>query len=288
MPDGGAHRIFISYSHRDRSWLDRLQVHLRPLERAGLLDRWDDTRIRAGGRWRDEIAEGLARADVAVLLVSADFLASDFIVSEELPALLQAEQARGLLILVVVLKPCRLSGTPLADIQTIHPADRPLLQMTEAEQESVWVKLAEEIQARVGGAEPGASILRARDNFPEAEDLLRRSIALEEQVVGTSHHDLASSLTMLGDVCRMQGKHDEAEHLLRRALDLDEAALGRDHPNVAWSLTGLAEVFAAQGRLAEAELHFSRALSLREQSLGNDHPMVRETRARHQALFGPR
>lgn len=85
---------FISYSHKDNRWLSRLLVHLQPLERTGLIDLWADTRIKAGEDWIKQIDPALAKARVAVLLVSADFLASDFIVSKELPTLLQKAKRR--------------------------------------------------------------------------------------------------------------------------------------------------------------------------------------------------
>ena len=81
--------VFISYSHSDREYLDRLLVHLKPLEKDGRIDLWVDTRLRAGDRWKKEIEKALNRANVAVLLVSADFLASDFITDNELPPLLK-------------------------------------------------------------------------------------------------------------------------------------------------------------------------------------------------------
>ena len=105
-------KVFISYSHEDKLTLERLQVHLKPLEREGLVDRWDDTRIRTGQRWKEEIEKALASAKVAVLIISADFLASDFIHSDELPRLLAAEEEEGLVVMPVILSPSRFSRTP--------------------------------------------------------------------------------------------------------------------------------------------------------------------------------
>jgi tetratricopeptide (TPR) repeat protein len=138
--------IFISYSRKDMQWLDRLKVHLKPLQDSGQLDYWDDSRIRAGSNWRNEINQAITRADVAVLLVSADFLASDFVMSEELPAILGAQRRRGLQVLCALLKPCRVSSTPLRDVQFAHSSDRPVASMSESEQETLWMQLAGQIE----------------------------------------------------------------------------------------------------------------------------------------------
>ena len=68
-------KVFISYSHRDSEYLDRILVHLRPLERAGVVDQWSDTKLRAGDRWKEQIRLALSATRVAILLISADFLA---------------------------------------------------------------------------------------------------------------------------------------------------------------------------------------------------------------------
>ena len=98
--------IFVSYSHRDRPWLDRLYVHLKPFERNGRLELWNDEKIAPGAQWRQEIEQAIDRAAASVLLVSADFLASDFVAVHELPRLLKkADRAR---VLPIIVAPCEL------------------------------------------------------------------------------------------------------------------------------------------------------------------------------------
>jgi hypothetical protein len=141
--------VFVSYSHKDAEWLERVRVHLRPLERQGLLKLWDDTRIQPGTRWLEEIEEHLEAASSAILLVSADFLASDFCTEDELPRLLKRAADRGVRILPVIVSPCQLSVAPtLAAIQAVNPPSRTLVEMTEGEQERVLSALA----AAVGDA----------------------------------------------------------------------------------------------------------------------------------------
>jgi hypothetical protein len=109
-------KVFINYSHHDKVWLERLRVHLAPLERQGIVDRWDDTRIRTSQRWRDEIRKAIDSAKVAVLLVSADFLASEFIADKELPPLLEAAKNDGTYIMPVILRTCRFTATPALSV----------------------------------------------------------------------------------------------------------------------------------------------------------------------------
>lgn len=143
--------VFFSYCHADAAYLDRILVHLRPVERSGAIDLWSDTKIRAGDRWRDEIRKALAKARVAVLLISADFLASEFIVTNELPPLLAAAEKQGVRIIPIVLKPCRfLRDETLARFQALNDPKRPVIRMDEAEREELYAKLAELVEAEIG------------------------------------------------------------------------------------------------------------------------------------------
>jgi hypothetical protein len=141
-------KVFISYSHADKDWLDRLKRHLKPLVREGNLDCWDDTHIQPGDDWKQEIQNALDTAQVAVLLISADFFASDFIDETELPPLLTAAQAEGARILPVIISASRFKRVPeLARFQAVNPPDRPLNEMPQAEQEKVLDRLAHTIES---------------------------------------------------------------------------------------------------------------------------------------------
>ncbi len=144
---GARTKIFVSYSHAEAEWLKRLQVHLKPLERAGIIAWWDDTRILPSMVWRDEIEKALATAHIGVLLVSADFVASDFIANHELPDLLAAAQDRGLTILSLIVGPSRFKRMPeLSRFQAVNDPDRPLMGLPKVEQEAELLKLANRIE----------------------------------------------------------------------------------------------------------------------------------------------
>ncbi len=150
--------VFVSYSHMDKAWLERVQVHLTPLARGGKLELWDDTLIRTGQRWRDEINAALARADVAVLLISADFYASDFIAKDELPPLLEAAQGdRGLIILGVHINYSDFENDEvLSEYQTVNTPDQPIEDLgSRGQEEKVFRDLARQIRELVPPARLG-------------------------------------------------------------------------------------------------------------------------------------
>lgn len=135
-------RVFISYSHSDRKYLDRLKTHLVPYERRGLLSVWDDTQIRPGSIWYEEIKQAIKQTKVAILLVSADFLASRFIAEDELPPLLDAAKSEGAIIIPIILSHCAFEQTELAKFQAINSPSRPLDMMRKSEREEIWARVA--------------------------------------------------------------------------------------------------------------------------------------------------
>lgn len=138
--------VFISYSHADAEWLERLQKHLKPLQREGI-EVWDDTRLKPGEPWREEIRAVLAAAKIAILLISADFLASDFIVTDELPPLLKAAADEGTIILPVIVSASRFDRMEnLSRFQAVNALNKPLVKMRRANQEEVLDNVARAVE----------------------------------------------------------------------------------------------------------------------------------------------
>lgn len=141
--------IFISYSHQDKHYLEWLQKHLKAFQRQNHhVEVWDDTKIKVGDKWKKEIESALEKASVAFLLVSKDFLASDFVMDEELPKLLQKSSEEGTLIIPIVLSPCLFEDSPLGEFQAINSPGEPLSVMSETEVDQIFVNLLKQLKDR--------------------------------------------------------------------------------------------------------------------------------------------
>ena len=135
QPDPERRHVFISYSHDDRVWVDRLRRMMAPLLRGSgrELRLWDDSQIAAGRPWREAIEVALAEAKVALLLVSDAFLASEFVMGQEVPPLLAAAEAEGVPILWVSLSPSFVEETDIHRYQAVLPPHRHLEALGEVE-----------------------------------------------------------------------------------------------------------------------------------------------------------
>lgn len=140
-------QVFVSYSHKDTRWLQRLQVHLKPLERLGKITLWNDTLIDPGKKWREEIRKAIDTTKVAILLISADFLASDFIADNEIPPLLASAESNGAVILPVIVSSCRFGqAETLSQFQAVNLPSQPINMMSKGRQEAIFVKVSEAVE----------------------------------------------------------------------------------------------------------------------------------------------
>lgn len=140
----GTPKVVISYSPEDRDWLEKLRTHLGLLERQHMIALWDNTQIGIGKRPIQAVAEALNAAHFAVLLVSASFLASDFIAQHELSHILQRLSRGQLTILPILLSPCMFQESSLGQYDPFN-LNRPLSTLSPPEQDKVFVCVARTI-----------------------------------------------------------------------------------------------------------------------------------------------
>ena len=141
--------VFISYSHSDIKWLTRLKKHLDALTKYfDNIDCWVDTKLRGGDKWREKITDAIDNSNVAILLVSADFLASDFITANELPPILKNAEEKGTRVIPLIVSPCAFEYSPISEFQAINSPDKTLedLATNKAATERIFLELIKTIQ----------------------------------------------------------------------------------------------------------------------------------------------
>jgi hypothetical protein len=137
-------RLFISYSRKDRDWLVALKKHLSGFP-SDWMSIWDDSYIEPGSDWDRKIREALATSRAAVLLVTPNFLASEYIARSELPILLNAARDELMSIFWVHAEQSDLRDSQLSQIQAAHDTSRALSDLSPAAQNDVLGEIARKI-----------------------------------------------------------------------------------------------------------------------------------------------
>src|ERR1700730_471477 len=115
-------KIFFCYAHEDEALLNRLKAHLRSLQREGLIEVWHDRNISAGTEWEREISQRLDAAQVILLLVSPDFMNSDYCYGIEMQRALKRHENGEATVIPIILRPVYWHGEPLSKSQA-QPTD---------------------------------------------------------------------------------------------------------------------------------------------------------------------
>jgi TIR domain len=140
--------IFISYSSKNQEWLDRFKNALRPGEIRDKYRVWSSLQILAGEKWGRQIDENLSAAKVALVLVTSDYLASDYVAKNELPQLLNRQSNRGLDLFWVPIEPVSVVDLKLANLDEIEAAcrkDRPLSRLSDQDCQKTIGEICEKI-----------------------------------------------------------------------------------------------------------------------------------------------
>ena len=136
-------KIFYSYSHKDETYREQLETHLSILKRNGAIQGWHDRRISAGQEWEEEINLNLEEADVILLLVSSNFLASDYCYDTETIRALEKHENKESVVIPIIIKPCLWLESKLSKLQSL-PRDNKAIS-TWVNEDEAWVSVAEGI-----------------------------------------------------------------------------------------------------------------------------------------------
>ena len=138
-------KIFISYSHRDETYKDELVTILTPLQDEGVLEIWQDREIMPGDEWYEAIQDAMNSCNLALLLISADFLTSRFIRDKELTRLLERRKQEGLRVVPIIVRQCMWqSKSVLKDIQAL-PRDGKAISSFE-DRDQIWTDIGRVIE----------------------------------------------------------------------------------------------------------------------------------------------
>jgi len=109
--------VFVSYSHRDERYRQKMNVAFAQLRRSMRITIWHDRKIMPGQEWDQEIGEKLETADIILLLVSPDFLASDYAYGREMQRALERHKSGSAKVVPIILRPCDWHDSPLGVLQ---------------------------------------------------------------------------------------------------------------------------------------------------------------------------
>src|SRR5438309_3730884 len=146
--------LFFSYSHRDEAMRDQLETHLAMLKRQGFIETWHDRRITAGEPLDRNVSANLERADIVLLLVSPDFLASDYCYEQEMMRAIERHKAGACTVIPIILRPCDWHDAPFGGLLAAPKDGKPITQWPDIDSAFLDVTTAIKGSLRARGAIP--------------------------------------------------------------------------------------------------------------------------------------
>ena len=147
-------KIFISYSHADEDLCAMLRKHLAALKHRGLIETWHDRMIKAGDEFENAIDQQMLEAQIILLLVSSDFIASRYCYEIEMKRALKRHSHNEARVVPVILRPCDWQDTPFGKLMAVPKDGRPVKAWPDLDEAFLDV-----VRAPGGKIESGYSVL---------------------------------------------------------------------------------------------------------------------------------
>jgi hypothetical protein len=162
--------VFVSYSHKDNDLRSKLVTHLSSLKRQRKIADWFDREIEAGAEWEAQLKDKLESSPVILLLISADFLASDYCYDIEMKRAIERHKLGMALVIPIILRPCDLDGSPFMELQALPKDLKPITQWDD--QDLAFLDVAKGIR-------------RAVESLPSIESKARKERVESVFITGT-------------------------------------------------------------------------------------------------------
>jgi len=220
-------RAFISYSHHDASALDRLHVHLANLQREGRIETWYDREILAGDVLDDEISQELEAADLFLLLVSPDFIASNYCVEREMQRALERHDAGEARVVPIIVEPCDWAAMPqLRRLKAVPKDGNPISEWANAN--NAYLNVVQEIRRIVDAGEAVAPVPANNEPAPAAQQqgVPRYRVQRDFDEIDRSEYRDAAFATIKDYFRRAIGEIDAVDGLRGRFVDRGANSFG--------------------------------------------------------------
>jgi hypothetical protein len=252
--------LFLSYSHKDASSLDKLHTHLSILKRKGLIKTWFDRDILAGGNLEDEISAALAEADGFIALMSPDYIASDYCYDREMAYALERHAEKSLTMVPVIVRPCQWKKTPLGELKALP--DDGLAVSEWSNEDRAYTRVVDEIfrlvdrkpQKRVVKAEPVSS------EEKHAEVSKRRYLVKKKFDAVDKEAFREEAFEVICATFESEAKHlNEIEQLKGRVTRIGDDGLACTVVNRSANATAYLTVYRGGGRSALGDIYYSNS-----------------------------
>jgi|GEM_PF-3402092 len=213
-------KIFYCYAPQDKELLDELKMHLSPLRRQGyILDLWSDSTIRAGTKWEEEIEERLNSANFVLLLISPNFIASDYCYEIGMKHAVARHLKGEASVIPIILQHCVWDNTPLAQLDLLPRSHIPVSDFHDPNE--AFCDIAKEVRYRVSASlistwESEANDLYKQDKYDEA-------LVFYEKILNLAPNNLTAYVckgTILSDLQRYQEALDMFDEAIKIWLQM--------------------------------------------------------------------
>ncbi|AUB39857.1 GTPase SAR1 family domain [Nostoc flagelliforme CCNUN1] len=223
-------KVFFSYSHKDEALRDELATHLSMMKRQGVIEAWHDREITAGSEWANAIDDNLELADIILLLVSANFLASDYCYDKEMARAMERHETREARVIPIILKPSDWNGAPFGKLQALPKNAKPVT--TWPDQDEAFLNVAQGIRrvveemakSKPSSSSPSGATIPATSSPPATSGGLterqRRRLEQERDSL-QQQYDLAS--TKLGRLRQAYAIETDVSTKLKLEVQIQEA-----------------------------------------------------------------